>query len=178
MAVQLSLPVPITRGQLRRLQALWHRWTGKLGLSRAADRKLRHYFVERFTAGRARKTSELSSADATQVIARLERLVEPMPAELAEAAGTAGRQGFPERRRVPPTAAAWRALWACADALKMDRAQLDYFIRRHYVSKGLRGVSDIRSMADLNRVLWGLKAILRRGPRPARAAKKSVRKAA
>jgi hypothetical protein len=60
----------------------------------------------------------------------------------------------------------------------MDRGQLDYFIRRHYISRGLRGLADIHSMADLNRVLWGLKAILRRGPSPKRAARFPLKKAA
>lgn len=178
MAVQLVLPVPITRAQLRRLQALWRRWTGRLLLARAADRELRHYYVERFTQGRAKKTNELTSADAAQVIARLERLAGLSPAKYDAAAGTAGRHGFPERRRVPPTAAAWRALWACARELNMDRAQVDYFIRQHYVSRGLRGLADIHSMADLNRVLWGLKAMLRRGPHPKRASQPSASKAA
>jgi hypothetical protein len=115
------------------------------------------------------ETGKLTSLDAARVIARLERLVGPSSPQYDEAAGTAGRQGFPERRRVLPTAAAWRALWACARELGMDRAHLDFFIRRHYLGKGLRGLSDIRTMADLNRVLWGLKAMLRRGPTPKRA---------
>jgi hypothetical protein len=43
----------------------------------------------------------------------------------------------------------------------MDRNDVDRFIRRHYAGVGLRGVADLRTMADLNRVLWGLKAMLR-----------------
>ncbi len=178
MAVQLVLPVPISRAQLRRLQALWRRWTGQLQLARSADRELRHYYVERFTQGRAKTTTELTSLDAARVIARLERLAGLSSAEYDAAAGTADRHGFPERRGVPPTGAAWRALWACVRELNMDRAQLDFFIRQHYASKNLRGFTDIRTMADLNRVLWGLKAVLRRGPGPRRAAQPNTSKAA
>jgi hypothetical protein len=178
MAVQLVLPVPISRAQLRRLQALWRRWTGHLQLARSADRELRHYYVERFTQGRAKKTTDLTSLDAAQVIARLERLTGLSTVEYNAAAGTAGRHGFPEWRGVPPTGAAWRALWACVRELSMDRAQLDFFIRQHYASKNLRGFADIRTMADLNRVLWGLKAVLRRGPGPRRTARPSASKAA
>ncbi len=178
MAVQLLLPVPMSRAQLRRLQALWHRWTGGLLLGRSADRELRHYYVQRFTEGHAKKTSELNSMEAAHVIAKLERLAGLSPAEFDRAAGTAGRQGFPERRIVPPTGEAWRALWACARELNLDRAELDYFIRQHYVGKGMRGLADIRTMADLNRVLWGLKAMLRRAAHPKRAAQPSVTKAA
>jgi hypothetical protein len=178
VAIQLELPVPISRAQLRRLQVLWRRWTGHLQLARSADRELRHYYVERFTQGRAKKTTDLTSLDAAQVIARLERLAGLAPAEYDRAAGTAGRHGFPERRGVPPTGAAWRALWTCVRELNMDRAQLDFFIRQHYASKNLRGLADIRTMADLNRVLWGLKAVSRRGPGPRRAAHPSTPKAA
>lgn len=176
--MQLFLPVPMSRAQLRRLQALWHRWTGSLRLGRDADRELRHYYIERFTQGRAKTTKELTGVEAARVIERLERLVETASAKYNEAAGTAGRHGYPEWLRVPPTTAAWQALWACVRELNMDRGQLDYFIRRHYVSKGLRGLADIHSMADLNRVLWGLKAVLRRGPRPKRAASLAPKKAA
>jgi hypothetical protein len=178
MAVQLALPVPISRAQLRRLQTLWRRWAGHLGLSRVADRDLRHYFIERFTEGRAKTTCDLTSIDAAQVIAELERLSGVAPAENKFAEGTAGKLDFPEQRDVPPSGAAWAALWACVRELEMDRAQLDLFIRQHYIGKGLRGLADIHTMADLNRVLWGLKAILRRGPRALRTASPRTIKAA
>lgn len=178
MAVQLALPVPISRAQLRRLQVLWRRWAGHLGLSRDADRDLRHYFVERFTEGRAKTTSALTSVDAAHVIAELEQLTGSAPVENKFAEGTAGRHDFPEQREVPASGVAWAALWACARELHMGRADLDLFIRQHYLSKGLRGLADIHSMADLNRVLWGLKAILRRGPRALRIASPRTTKAA
>ena len=178
MAVQLALPVPMSRAQLRRLQGLWRRWAGHLGLSRTADRELRHYFVERFTEGRAKTTCELTSMDAAKVIAELEQLTGAHPVENRIAEGTAGKHDFPEQREVPASGAAWAALWACARELEMGRADLDLFIRQHYISKGLRGVADIHSMADLNRVLWGLKAILRRGPRALRSASPTTTKAA
>lgn len=177
-AVQLFLPVPMSRAQLRRLQALWRQWTRLLRLKRDADRELRHYYIERFTRGRAKTTKDLTSADAARVIDRLERLVDAASEQYNDAAGLAGRHGYPEWRRVRPTSAAWQVLWSCVRELDMDRGQFDYFIRRHYISRGLRGLADIHSMADLNRVLWGLKAILRRGPHPKRAASFIRKKAA
>ena len=45
---------------------------------------------------------------------------------------------------------------------KPDHADLDKFVQKRYAGVGLRGLSDLHTMADLNRVLWGLKAILRR----------------
>ena len=165
---------PITPAQLRRLQALWHHWTRSLRLPPDADRNLRHYYVERFASGRARQTLDLTRSDAARVIAWLERLTHPASARTLLAAGTAGRHGFAERRRVRPNAPAWRALWGVARALGMDRRRLDQFILRHYGALGLRSTRDLHSMSDLNRVLWGLKAMLRRGPHPARIAKKAA----
>jgi hypothetical protein len=171
-------PFAITPAQLRRLHALWRRWTARLRLDTEHDRALRHYYVELFSGGRAAETLALPHSDAARVIEWLERLVRQAEARSNLAAGTAGRQGFPERRRVRPTPSAWRALWACAAALGMNRQRLDTFIHKHYAGAGLRGLADVRGMADLNRVLWGLKAMLRRGPRPARKARPSLRRAA
>ena len=127
-------------------------------------------------AARARKTKELTRADAARVIGRLEQLVDRSAAARRCASGTAGRRGFPEQRRIRPTPAAWRAFWGVVAALGMSRRGLEGFIRRHYARVGLRGLSDLRTMADLNRVLWGLKAMLRRGP--GRGLRQSEKKAA
>jgi len=163
---------------LRRLQTLWHRWTDKLKLPAKQDRTLRHYYVERFSGGRAHETKQLTRGDAERVIRRLARLVRAAALKRNLAAGTAGRRGYPEQRRVRPDDAAWRALWACAAALGMNRARLDQFICSHYATVGLHGVREIRTMADLNRVLWGLKAMLRRGPTPKLAPRPAEKRAA
>lgn len=152
----------MNRKQLRRLHGLWHRWAGGLALSREADRRLRHYFVGVFTSGRARETRELGERDAAVVIEWLAKLVRQAEAKVNQAAGTAGRHGYPELFRIAPNPTAWRALWICATELGMQHAALESFVRRHFGGTGLHGLADIRSMADLNRVLWGLKAMLRR----------------
>lgn len=170
--------LPISRAQLRRLQVLWHQWTASLRLPPAFDRTLRHYYVKLFSHGRARETKQLTRNDAIRVIAWLERLVDRSAAARRRASGTAGRRGFPEQRRIRPTPAAWRALCGVAAALGMSRGALEEFIRRHYARVGLRGLGDLHTMADLNRVLWGLKAILRRGPGPGRGLRQSEKKAA
>lgn len=162
MLVELSRVHPMNRNQLRRLHGLWHRWAGRLALSRDADRELRHYYIERFTAGRAHQTLDLTESDAACVIEWLANLTHQAEARQNRAAGTAGRHGYPERARVAPNAAAWRALWGFASALGMEHADLEKFVRNHYAGVGLHGLSDIHTMADLNRVLWGLKAMLRR----------------
>jgi hypothetical protein len=152
----------MNRNQLRRLHGLWHRWAGRLGLSRDADRQLRHYYIERFTAGQARETRELTESEAACVIEWLAKLTQRAEARVNQTAGTAGRHGYPERARIAPNAAAWRVLWSCASALEMEHPNLEKFVQKHYAGVGLHGLSDIHTMADLNRVLWGLKAMLRR----------------
>src|SRR3989442_7532856 len=169
---------PISLAQVQRLQALWHHWTARLGLEPEADRRLRHYYVELFSGGRAAETKQLTPADAARVIALLALLSRRTARAENQAAGTAGRHGFPERRQVRPNAAAWRALWAVAAALGMNRQKLNESIRNHYESLGLGGTVDLRTMAGLNRVLWGLKANLPRGPRPRHAAATSDRQVA
>lgn len=161
----LQLPFPISPAQLRRLQALWREWVRPLALLPAQNQSLRHYYVLLFTDGRASATKQLTRSDAVHVIAWLERLTAAFPRVQRAAAGTAGRRGYPERRRIRPNAAAWGALWACARELNWDRAILENFIRARYGNVGLHGLNDLHTMADLNRVLWGVKAILRREPR-------------
>jgi hypothetical protein len=172
----LTLPLPfvelISQAQLRRLQMLWRCWTDGLALRPAKSRRLRHYYVALFTEGRANETRALTQEEASRVIGWLERLTGTAPPKQNRAAGTAGRRGFHERRRIRPNAAAWGALWAHARALGMERAAVERFIHEHFGALGLHGLDDLRAMADLNRVLWGLKAILRRGPRGKRAAQK------
>ena len=162
MQIELSRNHPMNRNQLKRLHGLWHRWAGRLALPRDADRELRHYYVERFTGGRAQETRELTENDAASVIDWLAKLTLHAEFRLNQAAGTAGRHGYPLRARVSPGPAAWRALWGCAAALQMQHQELEKFVRKHYAGVGLHGLSDIHTMADLNRVLWGLKSILRR----------------
>lgn len=162
----LTSSQPIEPRQLRRLQALWRRWSGSLGLLPEADRQLRYYYIERITEGRAGKTLDLDETTAEQVIQWLRERLRRSEAAQNYAAGTAGRRGYPDPQ-VPPTLDAWSALWGVARSLGMDRPSLERFIRRHYSGIGLQGLSDLRTMADLNRVLWGLKAVARRSRREA-----------
>ena len=174
MGRPMQLAFPILPAQLRRLQALWHEWTSALELPPDRDRTLRHYYVERFTGGRAAETKELDIEGAARVIAWLEKLVRRSTPRHRRAAGTAGRRSYPEQRRVHPNGAAWGALWSTARGLGMDRDRLERFINTHYSGVGLHGLDDLHTMADLNRVLWGLKAMLRRGPRTKPAAKRQA----
>ncbi len=162
MQFQLTFPEALSAAQLRAIHALWHRWVRPLGLTTQHDAQLRHYYISLFSGGRASQSNHLSKFDAVRVISWLEQLSGAKSQDVSLAAGTAGRRGFPQRRSVRPDAAAWRALWTIVRGLGWNRAELEGFIHRHYGNLGLRTLNDFRSMADLNRVLWGLKAILRR----------------
>lgn len=163
-AVRLNF-APMTPVQLRRLQTLWHRWMGSRRLPEERDRELRHAFIEIVTRGRARETNQLTTADAALVIRQLERATRRRRAAAFDyVTGTAGRHGYEEHREVAPTPAAWRLLEQHAAALGMTAKRLDHFIAAHYAGAGLRCRQDLRTMANLNRVLWGLKALLRRRP--------------
>ena len=174
MQLRLRLSEAITPAQLRAVHGLWRRWAKQLSLAPARDRELRHYYISLFSNGRAVQSNQLTKMDAVYVISWLERLSGVRSQDLDRAAGTAGKQGFPERSRVRPDSAAWRALWACTRALGWNRAALENFIRRHYSNHGLTSLDDLRTMADVNRVLWGLKAILRRRPAETVAKKKAA----
>ncbi len=164
VAINLA-PGSLTRAQLRRLQTLWHRWMRPLKLDRERDQQLRHAYVEILTRGRARTTTELSRMDAAYVIRRLERVAgrrRYRSRTLAYVAGTAGREGYEAHPEILAMPADFRLLDYHAAQLGMSRVQLDHFIAAHYGRLGLHRRSDIRRLADLNRVLWGLKALLRR----------------
>lgn len=166
-------PNSITPQQLRRLQTLWHRWMAPLELDRERDRRLRHAYIEIVTRGRARATRALSEADADLVIRRLARVVGGRvyrSRALAYVAGTAGRHEFAAHAEVRATPEALCLLDRHAARLGMTPARLDHFIAAHYGQLGLRRRSDLGTMADLNRVLWGLKALWRRRLRVRRAA--------
>lgn len=172
MKAMLGEPGQITPQQLRRLQTLWHRWMASLELDRRRDQKLRHVYIEILTQGRAGRTLELSEDDADLVIRRLRRAVGGRRRaygnrRLAHVAGTAGRQGFASHPEIEATLPALRLLESHARALGMTPERLDRFIAARYARLGLRGRGDLRTMADVNRVLWGLKALRRRQERKA-----------
>ncbi|MGH9804673.1 MAG: hypothetical protein ACRD4D_05835 [Candidatus Acidiferrales bacterium] len=131
--------------------------------TRERDRELRHAYIEIVTRGRARETNQLTAADAALVVRRLLRATRRRRRTAYDyVLGTAGRRGFDDHPEVLVTPAALQLLDRSAAAVGMTRASLDRFIARHYAGVGLRRRSDIRTVADLNRVLWGLRALERR----------------
>ncbi len=181
----------ISTPQLRMLHALWRRWMGPHVPDVERSRELRHVYIEIVTQGRARTTAELTRTDANWVIGLLGRALrspsgkraELSPPEilagkpirdrrLAFFAGTAGRHGYEKQTPVPAPAESLALLLAYARSVGMTRPRLDRFIAKRFRIRGLRSFADIRTLADCNAVLWGLKSMFRRQRRspPRRAA--------
>jgi len=158
-----SIEPAMRPAQRRRLQLLWRRWMDGFRRTRERDRNLRHAYVEIVTRGRARQTNELTAADAALLIRRLRRATRRGRAPAYNyVLGTAGRRGFEGLPEVPLGPPGPRLLNGYATALGMSPAALDHFIQTHYAAVGLTRRTDLRTVTDLNRVLWGLKALLRR----------------
>lgn len=159
----LFISAPMTAAQRRRLQMLWHRWVDTLHLMKERDRELRHAYIKVVTRGRACKTNQLTAADAALVVRRLKRALRAARgAAYNYVLGTAGRHEYEEHPEVFVAPYALRLLDRYAAALQMTPAALDRFITARYAGVGLRSRRDLRTVADLNRVLWGLKALVRR----------------
>jgi hypothetical protein len=170
----------ISTAQMRMLHALWRRWMGPHAPDAVRSRELRHAYIEIVTQGRAHTTAELTRPDANWVIGLLARALrlagqQPSPSppqvptgrpirdrRLAFFAGTAGRHGYEKQKPIPVPAESLALLLDYAAALGMTRQRLDRFIAHRFRSRGLRSFADIRTLADCNAVLWGLKSILRR----------------
>lgn len=152
---------PISARQLTCIQALWSRRMHAAGvLDRAEARAMRHQYIQQLTAGRANETKKLSAADATLVIRSLRgaRIEDGAP---AHAAGTHGRRGHHDGREQVIIGAQQVALLAVLlGKLGWDQARLDAFVGRQ-IGAGRQ----IRTMADFNRVVWGMKSLIRQAER-------------
>jgi len=169
----------ISTPQLRLLHALWQRWMGPHVPDPGRSAELRHAYIEIVTQGRAHTSAELTRTDANWVLGLLARTLRrsnqqaDLSAEvlagrgirdrrLAFFAGTAGRHGYEKQKPVPAPAESLALLLDYAGSVGMTRPRLDRFIAKRFRSRGLRSFADIRTLADCNAVLWGIKSIFRR----------------
>ncbi len=130
--------------------------------SRDDARELRHAYIKEVTSGRAAETKELSDADARLVIRSLKG-GKIAAGDVAHAAGTHGRHGHHDGRRQTLIGAPQTALLAVLiGRLGWNRERLDAFIARQ-----LGSGRQIRTMADFNRVAWGMKSLIRQADRRA-----------
>jgi len=136
-------------------------WRQRVGLGNEDSRELRHAYVQAVTEGRASETRQLSQADARRVI---DQLLSDQRAsrrigdhQTAHAAGTHGRRDASQDLEVmigPPQIALLQDL---RRALGWDQLRLNGFIERQL------GVGrQMKTMRQFNKVVWGMKAQLRR----------------
>ena len=153
---------PISARQLVCLQAMWAARMRARGITANDSRELRHEYIASATDGRARETKELSFADANRVLRLLfaEQRGQAMTiadGAAARAAGTHGRKAHYDASGVMLAGDQQFALLATLrHAIGWDQARLDLFVARQL------GGRAIRTMADANKVIWGIKSMMRR----------------
>ena len=167
----------ISKAQLRRLQTLWGMHARHELISNARKERLEWANAELRTRENSRLSlissfKELTGSEASTLISALQlqlgikesRLARSprrrLDRDQARAAGTEGRRG--SRKSV--TVATAEDLALIDEQLQLmgwDRARLDAFLRSP--SSPLRGRSNpqLRTVADVNKVLWPLKRIAR-----------------
>lgn len=156
------MPKALSQRQLACIQSLWARRMRTAAIAGGEEaRELRHAYIREVTSGRAAATNELSFADAMRVIRSLiddqagRRTIADR--ERAQAAGTHGRRGSSSRQIAIASPEQVNLLIGHADRLGWTRERLDAFIARQ-LGSGRR----VRTVGDCNKVLWGLKSMLRR----------------
>jgi hypothetical protein len=162
----------ISKAQLKRLQTLWSMYARHNLINNSREERLRWSNSELGKNSAIASFRELSSSEASTLINTLQGQLgirESRPAraprrrldrDQAQAAGTEGRRG--SRKNL--TLATSEDLALIDEQLQLmgwDRARLDAFLRSP--SSPLRGRSSIqlRTVADVNRVLWPLRRIAR-----------------
>lgn len=156
------MPKPLNPRQLAYIQSLWARRMRTAGIAGGDEaRELRHTYIREVTSGRAAATNELTFADAMRVIRSLidDQAGRPTIAdrERAQAAGTHGRRGSRSRQLVMASPEHVNLLIGYAYRLGWTRERLDAFIGRQ-LGAGRR----VQTVGDCNKVLWGLKSMVRR----------------
>jgi hypothetical protein len=155
--------VAITKLQVVRLQTLWGLLCRRTSIQN--DRAARLAWVSGVIGRAVASFKELSPPEAERAMGALEA---QLPAELvtharprrrrAHELGTAGRRGCQNGSIALPDAKGWARLSSAIAALGWTREKLDAFLRSP--SSPTRGRA-IRTLADLNRVHWALKSMLK-----------------
>jgi hypothetical protein len=162
----------ISRAQLRALQALWAAYA-RHSLDAAGDADPRAARLAWASAQIGRELasfSELRSVEAIGLIDTLKAALgqrsttwsRPRSREAARAAGTHGRKGFVVE--VPMLAAPEDVarVHALRERLGISIEAFEEWLRSRSSPLGRFGDATLRTVADCNKVLWALKALLRR----------------
>jgi hypothetical protein len=127
--------------------------------------------------------SELRFNEAAKLIGALKRALgqedkPPMPRtrsrRVARALGTHGRKNQFVEMELLAGPAEIAAVERLRERLDMSREDFESWLRSRSSPLGRRGGTELRTMSDVNRVRWGLKALLRkRAQRPAQVLSQS-----
>ncbi len=154
---------PITKLQLVALQTLWAKKMRLAGIDPASDdsRSMRHEYIRTATAGRAAQTKELNRVDARRVMdliaadAGERRALRIRDREAAHDAGNHGRRDYHGGALRLIGDGDRELLRRLQAAVGWDQARLDAFIARQLAGR------QMRTVADLNKVVWPLKRMAR-----------------
>lgn len=167
----------ISRGQLKRLQTLWRMYARHELTSNARKERLEWANAELRTGKGSRLSpissfKELTGSEASTLINALQSQLgikesrqarsprRRLDREQAKAAGTEGRRG--SRKSVTLATAEDLALIdGQLQLMGWDRARLDAFLRSPSSPLRRRSNPQLRTVADVNKVLWPLKRIAR-----------------
>lgn len=169
----------ITGGQMRRLQTLWGLFCARARLD-AKDREARLGWVAGAIGRQIGSFRELSLVEARDAIRALQKHLPDelvrcrVTRDLARAYGTAGRRTKDGKSKIEirmADAATLALIARLRDELGWSRERLDAFLRS--AKSPTRGKM-IRTLDQANRVIWVLKAMLRRAERTGIHAKTSL----
>ena len=168
----------ISSAQLTRLQVLWNQYASREMIKNSRDERLR--WASEQTKRAISSFKELTLAEASDLINLLQSemgIKESSPAvrprrfrsrmkdrDQAHAAGTEGRRGSRGKFTIA-TASDLAMIDAMITELGWDRERLDAFLRSPSSPLGGRSNIQLRTVGDINRVLWALKRIAERQAR-------------
>lgn len=166
----------ISAAQLTRLQVLWNQYAGREMIKNSRDERLR--WASEQTKRAISSFKELTLSEASDLINLLQSelgIKESSPAvrprrfrsrmkdrDQAHAAGTEGRRGSRDKFTIAQ-AEDVAMLDAMITEIGWTRERLDAFLLSP--SSPLRGRQQLRTVGDVNRVLWALKRIAKQQAR-------------
>jgi len=161
----------ITAAQLKSLQTLYGKWARSSLVVAAGDpREARLEWASQQIGRPVASFKELDGGEAAKLIDLLKQAVgqevkprwERPRRELAKAIGTHGRRGRRTKLQVMATPEGLGEVDRLRGNLGWTREQLDAWLRSRYSPLAGRAEPRILTMADCNRVRWGLKAMFKR----------------
>jgi hypothetical protein len=170
----------ITRDQMKRLQTLWGQYARKASWDNGG-REQRLSWASSITKRDISSFNDLRLSEASDLINILQAdlgIKQSSPAvrkrrlrsrikdrDQAHAAGTEGRRDHRDKLTIA-AAEDIAMIESQLDVMGWTRVRLDAFLRSSSSPLGRRANPEMRTLGDVNRVLWALKRIARTQPKP------------